>query len=68
MSDGPDLAPEPDHGPPPVVAWLCRWATGHTIVHADTIEGARLAARTQAGPHAAVSARLATLAEQQEVA
>ena len=45
------------------VAWLCRWADQQTVVWADTIEQARLEARRHAGPHAAVSARLATHAE-----
>ena len=67
MSDF-EILDDPDHGPPPVVAWLCRWPTGHGIFHASTIEQARLAARTQAGPTVAVSARLATPVEQREVA
>ena len=47
-------------------AWLCRWEGGQRVVWADDIEQARLIARDEAGPHAAVSARLATRAEQAE--
>lgn len=65
MTDIP-LAPEPDHGPPPVVAWLCRWADRYEIVYATTIEGARLAARAHAGPSVPVSARLASQSERAE--
>lgn len=59
-----DLAPEPDPGPPPVVAWLCRWADQELVVWATTIEGARLQARQHAGPTVPVSARLASRHEQ----
>ena len=51
------------------VAWLCRWtdngATYELVVWATTIEAARQQTRDhEAGPHAAVAARLATQAEQ----
>lgn len=50
------------------VAWMCRWHGGQVVVWAWAIEEARLEARQQAGANAAVSARLATNAEQAEAA
>lgn len=58
-----NLAPEPDRGPAPLTAWLCRWQDQQLLVHATTIEGARLEARKHAGPSVAVSARLASTSE-----
>lgn len=49
-----------------MTAWLCRWDDTQLLVHADTIENARLAARHYAGPTTAVGARLATTAEQSD--
>lgn len=47
--------------------WICTWTHDNEalalLVHADTIEEARLEARRHAGPTLAVGARLATRAE-----